>query len=134
MREREELQRKADAALERIGYWDMLKFGIDTVAGFGGLEPLPVPSPSPTPEPGTVYTDLGIDASWAVPMGDEWTWREYDYTYHDYDYEPPKQYPSHDYDAEPGYEGVYPREPKLGEPPYDDYDPDWDAYHFLEWS
>ena len=140
MREREELQRKADAALERIGYWDMLKFGIDTVAGFGGLKPLPLPSPSPTPVPSSVYTELGIDASWAVPLGNgAYSWGLG---------EPPYEY---DYDAEPGYEDVYPREPRddydldpgwgerpqvprLGEPPYDDYKPEQDAYHFLEWS
>ena len=106
MREREELQRKADAALERTGYWNMLKFGIDTVAGFEGLKPLPVPSPSP-----------------------------YEY---DYDAEPgyedvyPRE-PRDDYDLDPGW-GERPRVPRLGEPPYDDYDPQQDAYHFLEWS
>ena len=89
----EELQRKADAALERTGYWDMLKFGIDTVAGFGGLKPLPVPSPSP-----------------------------YEY---DYDAEPgyedvyPRE-PRDDYDLDPGW-GERPRVPNLGEYPYNDY-------------
>ena len=65
-------------------------------------------------------------------------WERYYYEYdYDYDYAPPKRYPSHDYDyddvpptpgwthdyseswsshydAEPGYEDVYPREPRAG--------------------
>jgi hypothetical protein len=159
--QQDELQRNAMEALERIGYWDMLKLGIATIPGWGDATPVPSPAPA------TVYTDLGVDESWAAPFGDEWSWREYDYTYHDYDYEPPKRYPSHDYDyddvpptpgwthdyseswsshydAEPGYEDVYPREPKLGEYPYDDYGAgapeegeegefDWMAARFLEW-
>ena len=163
MRERDERERSAMEALGRIGYWDMLKLGIATIPGWGDATPVPSPSPEPTLLLGT--TDLGVDASSAVPLDDEWSWREYDYKYTDYDYEPPARYPSHDYDyddvpptpgwthdyseswsshydAEPGYEDLYPREPKLGEYPYDDYGApeegeegefDWMAARFLEW-
>ena len=50
MREREELERNAKEALERIGYWDMLELGIATIPGWGDAPPVPSPSASPLPQ------------------------------------------------------------------------------------
>lgn len=99
----DELQSNARKALEDIGYWNMLKSGIDTVADSGGWPfaawaALSVPSPSPSPS--SVHTELDIGASWVVPLRpgerfEEWLGGGWD-----------------GYDAEPG---LYPRAPEKGE-------------------
>lgn len=95
----EELQRNAAEALERIGYWSALRYGI--------IRAVDAPTPSPTPSPApTFYVDLNDDQDYT------WQLETRAHVSYDSDDDPP--------DIDPGW-GERPQVSALGPPPYDDY-------------